>query len=623
MLALFLAWIMTLPAHARWATLDDASHALEIETAEYSVKRTGRYSVKEYRRIKVLKDEARERQGTKRLYYNSRASRLKIISARTINGKTRREVMPSMIQDKPLASVRQGFDQINQVLVAFPQVKVGSVLELANTREEREVPIQGFFSERFVFGKYQPELDSRAVVKSELPLHVQIHDPLDALEVKESREGALFVVHVRQKKPVHRVAVEEPDGFLPEDAFPQVMISSMPDWKSAFAPLVPTYEALSNAALPSSFQAIVQAATLEEKPEAKINVVTSKLAEEVHYWADWRPRRGGHIPRPLSEIASSQFGDCKDFALSTVAMLRKLGFEASVALIERGIRPTIFPHTLPSVDVFNHAIVWARHPSRPADPFWVDPTNLVSFAQGLFEDITDRQALILSPLGARLDRTPAADPRKSSFGIRLVLERTPEGDTLNRGELQMRGRIAAGWTGIELNRSREAVDLDLLRMLLSERRLMKFKVSHPSLTSRIAADFDVGMDVTERGEDLRSSAGKGYHLYFGTILQRLMARTDQRVADLFIGHPYSTHHEFRYAGMSLVGDASRIGCDIRTPWVEAFRGVTEDGDNIVIKDRVRTLVSSISSADLRSSPFAEAQAALRKCFESSALIVKD
>ena len=137
---------------ARWATLEDADWEIEFENTEIQVNADGSYTEVVEHKLKVLKDSAREYLTTRRLYYNSMTTSLKVLEAKTIDGDQEFKVDPKFIEDKPMASSPKGFDQHNQVLVAFPEVKANSAIYLKYTMTVREFPVPGFFSSSFVYG---------------------------------------------------------------------------------------------------------------------------------------------------------------------------------------------------------------------------------------------------------------------------------------------------------------------------------------------------------------------------------------------------------------------------------------------------------------------------------------
>ncbi len=77
-----------------------------------------------------------------------------------------------------------------------------------------------------------------------------------------------------------------------------------------------------------------------------------------------------HAPYPVDEVLRRGYGDCKDKARMLVAMLQKLGFDASPALVNTQFRKAV-ADWLPTPDAFDHVIVTVRWRGRN---YWIDPT---------------------------------------------------------------------------------------------------------------------------------------------------------------------------------------------------------------------------------------------------------
>jgi hypothetical protein len=91
---------------------------------------------------------------------------------------------------------------------------------------------------------------------------------------------------------------------------------------------------------------------------------------------------GGYVPRSLAEIWRTRFGDCKDSSRLLTALLRRLGLEASPALVNTGVGWTLNDGP-PHVGAFDHCIVRLRLDGRS---WWLDP------ARGLQGGTLDRLA---------------------------------------------------------------------------------------------------------------------------------------------------------------------------------------------------------------------------------------
>lgn len=80
---------------------------------------------------------------------------------------------------------------------------------------------------------------------------------------------------------------------------------------------------------------------------------------------------GSHAPSRPQVVMERRFGDCKDKALLTTAMLRALGIEARPALVNTALgRGIVNLHPTPAA--FNHVIVRVRLDGKD---YWLDPTR--------------------------------------------------------------------------------------------------------------------------------------------------------------------------------------------------------------------------------------------------------
>jgi transglutaminase-like putative cysteine protease len=79
---------------------------------------------------------------------------------------------------------------------------------------------------------------------------------------------------------------------------------------------------------------------------------------------------GSLVPRSISEIWSTGYGDCKDAVRLFVALARSLKHDAAPALIATGYGP-VLDSFLPSATVFDHCIARVKIENRI---YWLDPT---------------------------------------------------------------------------------------------------------------------------------------------------------------------------------------------------------------------------------------------------------
>ena len=394
------------PATARWATEKDAGSRHELRRTTIKVKKDGSFIKEEEIQVKILKESALASYGNYYLTYNGQAQKMEILSAKALTEGKEFPVDLKLIEDKPLASSPRGFDQIRQVLIVFPRLQVGSVLHIHYRHHFMVVPFPNFFS---YFDNFRGRFLARREiqVESEQPLFYKVNNPEQVLKAsyRVHKKKKRYVFKLSLRRPVFQTVIDESYPFVDPDLFPWVEISTAKKWPEMVKSLGNQYESIITSPLPKMHQRILDSVQkIPTGPEDQIEFIIAALIGGIRYFRDWKAINGGYVPRPLSVIAKTGFGDCKDLSVSLAALLRKIGFKAHVGFIHRGRwRHGNSDFKLPNGGAFNHAIVRAEKSGRV---FWLDPTNKVSYARGLFSDITDRPILILKKEGAAISRTP-------------------------------------------------------------------------------------------------------------------------------------------------------------------------------------------------------------------------
>ena len=605
------------PAHARWATDEDAAEEVEYENDDITVRADGTSVSVSETRMKVLKESARARLAIGSYEYNSNIQTFEVLEAYTVAGDEKYKVERSRIEDKPMASSPLGFDEKHQVLVPFPNVEVGASVHTKLRVATKNVPLPGFWSTVFTYGMPVRERGGTVRIRSALPLHVESNDPDHVLRITKTPHGAGDDVTVELTATAQRVPVDESDALLDPTMFAWVVISSADSWPAAAPTMSREYQAVLAVPLPPRFEAIRAKAAERTTLTDRINTITAELASQIRYLGDWRTSAGKFLPRPLATIAATQYGDCKDYAASTAAILRALGVEADVAWILRAARYRRWPVSVPVQNDFNHAVVHVRDGDRER---WIDPTNFASFANGLYPDIAGRPALVLRGQVPELLRTPPVLPADAAVHVERIIHFAPDDQLLIDGTLALEGGSAIPYTGAALKKSTRSIDYALAGYFGSMNELREWKVEPYDLTSRVVRDLEFRAHLVQRDSPMRTSAGDAYYLGMGgQSVAALLTPTDQRVSDLATGTPR------RWAQTTELRDVRRIGrrsldCTVESPWVDFKRTVKDVPRGVRIEDEAVVYTDIIPNADLKSPRFAEVQARVRECLTGSSVV---
>lgn len=158
-------------------------------------------------------------------------------------------------------------------------------------------------------------------------------------------------------------------------------------------------------------------------PEARLVAVLQQVQREVRYLGV-ETGASSHAPAAPDLVFQRRFGDCKDKALLMVTMLRALGIDSQIALVNTKIRGGVAAYAA-TPNAFDHVIVRAAVGGKH---YWLDPTrapqkgDLAHLDQASFG-----MALVLDPATTALTPMPIANHARknvrSVFDSRAGLEK--------------------------------------------------------------------------------------------------------------------------------------------------------------------------------------------------------
>lgn len=604
-------------AHARFAAVEDAPAIVTRHIVKIDVDRDGRFVEEEEKEIRIQNEAGREDIGTWSLVYNSRVSKVEVLSVETVSGDRTITVPREDIVDKPVASNLPGFDEYSKITVPFNGVQVGTVVRLRTRKIQKENAFPGHYSRIFMPGTRAASGGFEVTIRSKIPLHKSVNDPENVLEHTRESDGNTEKHVVKLKKVFYRRLVEEQKAsFLPKDRLLYLQFSTDKTLDAPAAGLVAEYEKIVAAPLPAMFDGMSKAFACDNGAFVdRLNALTSSFSRKVRYFGDWRPHNGGYVPRPLRDIASSQYGDCKDMAASVTAILRRADIRADIAWIDRGTLPPI-PLPLATPDAYNHAIVRVAHEGKT---YWIDPTNPISFAQGIPADLMGRDALVLENGKLRKDFVPFPPPEAGVIREIGTYDFTSGGNAKISGRLELIGRQASMLTGTGRYVPPETIKFGLLRTISEGRRVVSGTVGEFDMLSPIVADLSIRYNTEVEGLAIRTSAGLAYGLDHRSMRIFSIVDPAKDQGDLFLGPPKVYESIERIAGSRLVGDNPGV-CSVASPWVDASWEARQDGEDLMISSRVTFKKSILTRTETASPEFADLQKGIRRCYGDYALV---
>ncbi|CAH2210443.1 jg12639 [Pararge aegeria aegeria] len=615
-----LAFFVASTAEARWSKYEDASVEVKFSNVNINVNRDGTYETEVELQAKILKESGRDRFSLYSLIYNDDSADLTVLEAKTAYNGEEYIVTEDMMEDKPLASPSKGFDQLRQVTISFPKIEIGTEVYLRYKQVNKKVPVDNFYGLSFSYhGDYLQAENTK--INSELPLEIKVNDPREVLEIAEEKNDDIHSISIALKKAVYENTTNEPhNGILNIKHNTWVSLSSLSEWEDLAKKLAPGYHSVINQPLPATFEAIAEFADNESTDEEKINAVTSLLNEKVQYMGDWRTVSGKFFPRDLEKIADSQVGDCKDFSASTAAILQKLGYKVQPILVMRGTTSTSNPEALPNMGNFNHVML--KVTNRDGKIYWIDPTNTVSMAQGIFPDIADRNALVLDSEEADYIKIPAVQGENSK--VISHSELTIEDNVVNEyGQLTVQGEAALGLTGVGLYYSNEQLRDSVFRMISGvylDEEEKKF-LELPDLTLRNVEDLTIKYEFQQKNKIFKTNLGPALNLGDNWLNDVVNTASDQ-VSDLFIGVPKTKESHMIIKDIKIK-NCENLNFEINSPWLYVNRFCKYQNDGTEFSNLITIKKSFITNEELKTAEYKNLKSELENNFSRASIIISE
>lgn len=615
-----LAFFVASTAEARWSKYEDASVEVKFSNVNINVNRDGTYETEVELQAKILKESGRDRFSLYSLVYNDDSADFTVLEAKTTYNGEEYIVTEDMMEDKPLASPSKGFDQLRQVTISFPKIEIGTEVYLRYKQVNKKVPVDNFYGLSFsYYGDYLQAENTK--INSELPLEIKVNDPRSVLEIAEEKKDDVHSISIALKRAVYENTTNEPhNGILNIKHNTWVSLSSLSEWEDLAKKLAPGYHSVINQPLPATFEAIAEFADNESTDEEKINAVTSLLNEKVQYMGDWRTVSGKFFPRDLEKIADSQVGDCKDFSASTAAILQKLGYKVQPILVMRGTTSTSNPEALPNMGNFNHVML--KVTNRDGKIYWIDPTNTVSMAQGIFPDIADRNALVLDSEEADYIKIPAVQGENSK--VISHSELTIEDNVVNEyGQLTVQGEAALGLTGVGLYYSNEQLRDSVFRMISGvylDEEEKKF-LELPDLTLRNVEDLTIKYEFQQKNKIFKTNLGPALNLGDNWLNDVVNTASDQ-VSDLFIGVPKTKESHMIIKDIKIK-NCENLNFEINSPWLYVNRFCKYQNDGTEFSNLITIKKSFITNEELKTAEYKNLKSELENNFSRASIIISE
>lgn len=274
------------------------------------------------------------------------------------------------------------------VLVVLDDVRVGDEIDCSYTISGKNPVFGNKFSDSLVlrWPMAIQHLRYRLLWPAGRTLHLDPSGTEHKPVITEAKSGAEYVWELTDLRSLF------PEPRIPSsyDPYPRVHLSEFGTWHEVARWAAPLY------AIPSELSSEMedQIRTWKQSfksAEEQLLAALQFVQDEVRYFGiEMGPQ--SHQPTDPVMVFERRYGDCKDKAVLLCAMLRRLGIEATPALVHTR---RIIEQRHPSPLAFNHAIVCAKLDNKE---IWLDPT--LSFQRGPLNSRflpNYRHALIVHP----------------------------------------------------------------------------------------------------------------------------------------------------------------------------------------------------------------------------------
>ncbi len=600
---------------AKFASFDDASKRYDLSNVHVEIDAEGKSVEISEQEYTILKESAQNLAASYRMFYNSAAEKIEILEAKsTFQGKEYK-VEKKNIQDKPLFSSPAGFDEMRQILIAFPNTSLGAKIYLKYKLTTFKVPFEKFYGGIVSFGIGEYAAKSLLTINSALPLHLDVHDPNKSLRISKDKKDNFHQLTVELIKPIYTAAVNEA-GKPSDKYFTYITVSSLKAWEDFAKKVYSNFAKIYQQELPPLFEEILKKAANKEGQAAQLSSIISSLQDEIRYLGDWKTIDGGFKPRDFSEIANTKVGDCKDYASSLVAIASKLGYKANIVIVARGIS-NASSSKLPMQD-FNHAMV--RVVGENNKIYWLDPTNVQTMVDGIFPDIAGKKVLVLDELNASYEQIPTIDPTHASFTSSQEI--TPMANNWFKisGQVTIKNEMAQPLIAAGLYSSLANIKDSLLdsfsQTSLTEKN--DKQISLPDLKSRLVEDIHIKYSFKQDNKSVKTNLGKAFALGYATFTSILDA-SDEWVGDVYIDIPHSEYRTKVFKNIKVENPTS-LDFAVKNKWLDYERTFKQEAEGLLMQEKFVLYKSYINNEDLKSKEFKKLQHDLNQQIKGSMLV---
>ena len=197
---------------------------------------------------------------------------------------------------------------------------------------------------------------------------------------------------------------------------------------------------------------------------------------------------GGWQPFEAKQVAATGYGDCKALSNYTQTLLKSVGIESHYVIIGAGANQRDVQADFPSQQ-FNHAIVCVP---MKADTIWLECTSQENPFGYLGTFTSDRYALLATPQGGKLIRTPTYKPTDNQQIRKIEVALADDGNATAEAHTTFTGTLQESYASMKTQLSPEDQKKALYKTIeipsfeLNSFSIQEEKKRNPSATVKLS-----------------------------------------------------------------------------------------------------------------------------------------
>ncbi|MGB9642267.1 MAG: DUF3857 domain-containing transglutaminase family protein, partial [Candidatus Ratteibacteria bacterium] len=304
--------------------------------------------------------------GTLQIPFDAEIQKIEILKAITITEENKVLAVKKsdirIITPAELSSYSVLYPGIRVCTVTFPSINIGCIIEYVYRIRTKESRMPGEFWDGFFFQSTEPFVLSRYRIT--IPANMELYTYPFSVDLKSKTKKGKFIIYEWEKRNVPAIT---PEKMMPpvDEVVPRLYVTTIKNWDKIGRWF---FSLAKDSTIPdSTVKSVAESITKDARDnDEKIKAVYHFICKNIRY-IGLELGIHGFKPHAAKDVIELGYGDCKDKAALMVAMLKSVGIQSYIALVntERQIDQNI-----PFPGQFNHAIVAVgeKHPFLLLDP---------------------------------------------------------------------------------------------------------------------------------------------------------------------------------------------------------------------------------------------------------------